>query len=239
MVVQVKFLIGKCLVCRHHEGGPYKMPSFAPLPKTCVTEATPFSRTGLDYLGPMFIRTGKDQRQVWICLFTCLMTRALHLELLRVMSTEEFLLGFRIKRTFIVELAPWMGGFYERLVSLVKRALRKTFSRKLLDYVQLQTILKEVGSTVNSRPLPYVSDDIASTITLTQNHLLSLNPHTGIQDLEYDTNDNDYMPYKSTTERLLETWKKAKTLKYVLETLARQILVGSSRTNQKCFESYT
>ena len=42
----VRFVIGKCLVCRRHEGGPYKMPSFAPLPKTRITEATPFSRTG-------------------------------------------------------------------------------------------------------------------------------------------------------------------------------------------------
>lgn len=31
----------------------------------------------------------------------------------------------KIKWTFNVELAPWMGGFYERRVGLVKRALRK------------------------------------------------------------------------------------------------------------------
>ena len=37
-----------------------------------------------------------------------------------------------IKWSFIVELAPWMGGFRERLVGLVKRALRKTIGRKLL-----------------------------------------------------------------------------------------------------------
>ena len=77
-----------------------------------------------------------------------------------------------IQWKFIVELAPWMGGFYERLVSLVKRALRKTLNRKLLDYVQLQTVLKEVEATINSRPLVYVSDDIASSITLTPNHFL-------------------------------------------------------------------
>ena len=31
-----------------------------------------------------------------------------------------------LKWIFIVAMAPWMGGFYERLVELVKRALRKT-----------------------------------------------------------------------------------------------------------------
>lgn len=60
----VRVVIGKCLVCRRHEGGPYKMPSFAPLPKTRVTESTPFSRTGLDYLGPMFVKAEKVQQKV-------------------------------------------------------------------------------------------------------------------------------------------------------------------------------
>lgn len=41
-----------------------------------------------------------------------------------------------IKWTFTVELAPWMGGFYERLVGIVKRALRKSVGRKLLQPVQ-------------------------------------------------------------------------------------------------------
>ena len=47
-----------------------------------------------------------------------------------------------IKWNFIVEMAPWMGGFYERLVGLVKKALRKTLGRKLLTLIQLQTLLK-------------------------------------------------------------------------------------------------
>ena len=32
---------------------------------------------------------------VWVCLFTCLVTRAIHVELMKDMTTEEFLLGFR------------------------------------------------------------------------------------------------------------------------------------------------
>ena len=278
----VRLVIGKCLVCRRHEGGPYKMPSFAPLPKTRITEATPFSRTGLDYLGPMFVRSGDTQQKVWICLFTCLVTRAVHLELLRDMSTEEFLLGFRrfvsqrgclveiisdnsltfktadsalsliwktvtmseevqnhvsnkgIQWKFIVELAPWMGGFYERLVSLVKRALRKTLNRRLLDYVQLQTVLKEVEATINSRPLVYVSDDIASSITLTPNHFLTLNPQTGIPELEYDANDEDYQPHESTSERLLETWKKGQKLLNVFWKIWRDEYLLSLRERTKC-----
>ena len=67
----------------------------APLPKQRITEAVPFSRTGLDYLGPMYIITINGEKKVWVCLYTCLVTRAIHLELLQDMSTDEFLLGFR------------------------------------------------------------------------------------------------------------------------------------------------
>ena len=160
-------VIRNCTICRRHEGGPYKMPVMAPLPKSRVISAVPFSRTGLDYLEPMYIKTVNGQRKVWVCLFTCMVTRAIHLELLQDMSAEEFLLGFRrfistigspneitsdnakqfktasqvldvlwknvtkcdevqnyasnigVKWTFIVELAPWMEGFYERMVGLV------------------------------------------------------------------------------------------------------------------------
>lgn len=236
------------------------MPSIPPLPKGRVRSARPFSRTGLDCLGPMFIKMGEALKKCWVCLFTCLVTRAVHLELVQDMTTGEFLLALRrfisqrgtpieitsdnalqfkaasatldliwknvkssdeiqsyvsnlgIKWTFIVEMAPWMGGFYERLVGLVKRSLRKTLQRKLLTLVQLQTILKEVEAVVNTRPLVYVGDDITSNIALSPSHFLSLNPNTGCPELNEDHNDQDYNPYESSSEKLLQIWKKGQRL---------------------------
>ena len=52
----VRKVIGQCVICRRHEVGPYKMPSMPPLPSSRVAEAIPLSRTGLDYLGPLFIK---------------------------------------------------------------------------------------------------------------------------------------------------------------------------------------
>ena len=91
----VKSSIQSCLVCRRHEGGPYKLPSMPPLPGKRIREATPFSRTGLDYLGPFYIRTKDETQKVWVCLFTCLVVRAVHLDLILDMTTEEFLLALR------------------------------------------------------------------------------------------------------------------------------------------------
>jgi hypothetical protein len=64
------------------------MPLMCSYPKSGVTEEVPCSRVGLDYMGPLYIKTSN---KVWICLFT----RAIHPELVHNMSTIEFLLCFR------------------------------------------------------------------------------------------------------------------------------------------------
>ena len=84
----------------------------------------------------------RGQKKVWICLFTCCVVRAVHLELVMDMSTPTFLCYFRrfvdrrglpkqmisdngktfkaaaktisdIKWTFNVPKAPWWGGVFE------------------------------------------------------------------------------------------------------------------------------
>ena len=56
-------------------------------------------------------------------------------------GVQCFVSNSGIKWSFTIELAPWMGGFYQRLVGLVKRALRKLLGRNLLKETQLQTLL--------------------------------------------------------------------------------------------------
>ena len=59
----------------------------APLQRTRVTEAVLFS--GSYFFGPMCVKICDGQRNVWVCLFRCLVTGAVHLELLQGMSAEE------------------------------------------------------------------------------------------------------------------------------------------------------
>ena len=67
----VRSTLKACGVCRRHEGGSYRMPPMVPLPRARISQSTPFSRTGLDYLSPLYIKTDKDAKKVWVCLFTC------------------------------------------------------------------------------------------------------------------------------------------------------------------------
>ena len=85
----------ECRNCIRYEGGPYKMPLIPPFPKNRISESAPFTYTGINYFGPFYIKSPTGSEKVWVCLYTCLVIRAIHLELMLDMTTEQYLLGFR------------------------------------------------------------------------------------------------------------------------------------------------
>ena len=92
----VKRLLRACTTCRRHEGFPCKGIPSPPLPSFRVTESWPFQTTGVDYAGPLYIRTSvPSQTKVWMILYTCYVTRAVHLDLVQDMTAETFLRSLR------------------------------------------------------------------------------------------------------------------------------------------------
>ena len=93
----VRRILRNCVTCQRHQGKPYKPPPAPPLPAFRVNEARPFSHTGVDFAGPLYVRdtVNSTPRKVWMCLFTCCVTRAVHLELVPDMTTEAFIRCFR------------------------------------------------------------------------------------------------------------------------------------------------
>lgn len=57
-----------------------------------MRDAAVFEITGIDLAGPLWLKGGQ---KAWICLFTCAVYRAIHLELVTTLSTEGFLEAFR------------------------------------------------------------------------------------------------------------------------------------------------
>jgi len=47
-------------------------------------------------------------------------------------ETQSYLANEGIKWSFTIELAPWMGGFYERLIALVNQSLERVLERFVL-----------------------------------------------------------------------------------------------------------
>ncbi|KRY40569.1 hypothetical protein T01_12309 [Trichinella spiralis] len=72
---------------------------------------------------------------------------------------QRELVGHRIHWKFITERAPWMGGYWERLVRSIKESLRKILGKALLDEEELRTTLCEVEASLNARPLTFVGDE--------------------------------------------------------------------------------
>lgn len=72
---------------------------------------------------------------------------------------RDYLIENKIEWKFIVERAPWWGGFYERLMRTLKQPLKKVLGRSSLSSDDMYTVLTEVEAMVNSRPLTFISDD--------------------------------------------------------------------------------
>ena len=85
----VKKVIKPCVVCKKLEGKAYKAPPMAPLPSFRVQAAPPFSKVGIDFAGPLYVKDQKgSMHKTYIALFSCCMARALHLELVEDLAAH-------------------------------------------------------------------------------------------------------------------------------------------------------
>jgi len=64
------------------------------------------------------------------------------------------------------------GGWWERLIRLLKRLLKKTLGRASLTCEELETVLCDCEAVINSRTLTYIPEDTADLAPLTPNILL-------------------------------------------------------------------
>ena len=81
-----------------------------------------------------------------------------------VFTSNEFKASFgthSIKHINIPLYAPWIGAIWERQIRTVKTCLRKAIGRQKLDYFKMKTILSDIQSAINKRPLCYrCTDDL-------------------------------------------------------------------------------
>jgi len=271
---QVKRVLGISVRCQHFNKRHLdQVPASLPLNR--IRQANPFEVVGLDFAGPLNVRVTRqtastdqpdDQAQrtpqttkAYICLFTCAVTRAVHLELVKDMTAETFMMACRrffarrgvpatiysdnaktFKRTarylqrlqqnptvndwlansritwkFSASMAPWWGGFWERMVRSVKDLLRKTIWRKSLDFEEMQTVLAEVEAAINLRPLAYFSEDADEPTPLTPAILISgrrptTQPSGPAPDVQADTSTRDSLLQLERRRRLtvILWWKR-------------------------------
>ena len=215
----VKSALSKCAVCRKLISRPAQQ-EMATLPMERVTsDKPPFSLVGVNYFGPFEVKRGRTTVKRHGCIFTCLTSRAVHLEVSESLDADSFLNAFRrfvarrgqpdkmysdngsnfqagekeLKNAFKsmnkdkVEAflhdkgcewhfnpptASHFGGAWERLIRSVRRILRGVLRQQTITDEVLTTVLAEVESILNSRPLTEFSSDPKDKEPLTPNHLL-------------------------------------------------------------------
>lgn len=221
----VERIVRKCELCLKRYAKPLT-PQMAPLPAARLQAFVPaFTNVGVDYFGPLYVSIGRRAEKRYGCLFTCLTTRAIHIELAHSMDTDSFLMAFRrfvslrrsplqvysdngtnltagekelregldrmkmdhrlrdqladrgINWQFSPPGAPHFGGVWERMVRSAKSALRVVLGHQTVPEEVLATVLREVESMLNARPLTHLSMDPKDPSPLTPYHFLLGYPH--------------------------------------------------------------
>ena len=108
----------------------------APLPKTRLRFTfRPFAQTAVDFAGPLYTVQGrrKPRQKRWLCLFTCLETRAVHLEMAWGLDTDTFLNAFnhsssrrRIPKELISDRDTYLGCAVDESKKLFSQLDRQT-----------------------------------------------------------------------------------------------------------------
>ena len=179
----IRAVILKCRQCKRRLASPFHQEE-APFPKERLHLEKPFLVTGVDLAGPMYIDDGRKVwitvftcmgvRAVHLELVSNLSEEALRRAVLRFLgrrgrvqmfwsdhgtnfvALSKFVQNVGVEWRFIVERAPWWGGAWERIVALVKNLLRPMLGRGKYTQEEIYTMLVQVESLLNKRPISYV-----------------------------------------------------------------------------------
>ncbi|XP_037906726.1 uncharacterized protein LOC119648870 [Hermetia illucens] len=94
----IRHELHRCLTCLKQNSKPATQ-LMGDYPAVRINPAHPFMHCGVDFAGPFRTRMSKGRSTAtlkgYICLFICMVTKAIHLELVSDLSTEAFLAAFK------------------------------------------------------------------------------------------------------------------------------------------------
>ncbi|KAI5731279.1 hypothetical protein M8J77_007377 [Diaphorina citri] len=144
----VKRVLRKCVTCFKAKPTPCQQ-LMGHLPKARVSPGRPFLKSSVDYGSPVYIKASNLRKapllKHYVCLFVCMTTKAVHLELVSDLSTETFIAAlkrFISRRGKCVEIYSDNGsnfvGAKNVLQDLQKLFADPKFSKQLLEFAQTE-----------------------------------------------------------------------------------------------------
>ncbi|XP_055711452.1 uncharacterized protein LOC129806705 [Phlebotomus papatasi] len=143
--VAVKRAWHECQICKNKRAQPL-IPEMAVLPSARVNDSVyPFVKSGMDYFGPLEVKVGRRVEKRWGVIFTCLATRAVHLEVAHSLTTDSAIMAIRRfmnRRGSITDMFCDNGtnlrgadNEFRRLYAAVdEKKIQETFSEKRVEF---------------------------------------------------------------------------------------------------------
>ncbi|XP_062712096.1 uncharacterized protein LOC134289727 [Aedes albopictus] len=135
--------VGKeCKMCRIKKPVP-TIPRMASLPAARLRpHVRSFSFVGIDYFGPIGVKVNRSVVKRWVALFTCMTTRAIHLEVVHSLSTQSCKLAIRRfigRRGTPVEIRSDRGTNFVGTSNDLKKEMEQTNSELASTFTNANT----------------------------------------------------------------------------------------------------
>ena len=128
-------------VCKVFTTSPYGATVTAPLPEFRTETSRPFQHTGVDFAGPLRYKINKkEEGKAYVLLFTCATSRAVHSEVTRLQTAEEFqrkLNAFITRRTRPERITSDNAATFRATADWIKKIRR---SERLQEFLADQEI---------------------------------------------------------------------------------------------------
>lgn len=147
---EVRKVIHSCVICvRYRAQTCEQKMSLLPYPR--VNFERPFLHVGVDFGGPIYVKASRYRTATYhkgyLCLFICLSTRAIHLELVSDLTTKAFILALKrfisrrgLCHTIYSDNATNFKGAHNELNELYKMFINKNDYSEILNYTAHRSI---------------------------------------------------------------------------------------------------
>ena len=133
----VAYHIHRCVQCRKLRG-PTEVQKMADLPEERLEPTPPFTYCGFDCFGPFIVKERRKELKKYGLLFTCMASRAIHIEMLDDMSTDAFINALRCfiaLRGKVRQLRSDRGTNFVGAENELKRAFEEIKEEKVKSFL--------------------------------------------------------------------------------------------------------